>query len=411
MSAKNPRGIIELGNIKIKCIIFRIDENNNSEILSTSIISSEGFHNGVIVNFAKATKAIRSCIASAEKNAKVSIKKINVLIEQPEFICTKFSKYKKIDGSKIEKEDINFLLREGKKQVTHNDENQSIIHIFNHNYIVDGKTFLEEPIDVYANLLSHEMTFITMPKNNLKNIKKAFIDCDVEVERFISCTFALAAKLINNEELQVGSILIDIGYEKTSLGLFKNLALIHSMTFPIGVNHIVKDLSKICSLNLEESKFINSKIDYSFQNNQEIFDKDGYLKEIYFKDSGYRKISKTLVLNVIKARLEEICEIIQKQIIVAGFKNIAGINFFIVGGGSNLFNLERYFSEFFKYDIKKLNKTTETKDEEKSYINFLGCLGALKIIKDGWETEAIAEFSNKNAQKLGFFAKFFGKEL
>ena len=41
----------------------------------------------------------------------------------------------------------------------------------------------------------------------------------------------------------------------------------------------------------------------------------------------------------------------------------------------------------------------------------LGCLGALKIIKDGWETEAIAEFSNKNAQKLGFFAKFFGKEL
>ena len=166
MSSKSPRGIIELGNIKIKCIIFSIDESNNSEILSTSIIQSEGIHNGVIVNFEKASKAIRSCIATAEKKAKVLIKKINVLIEQPEFICTKFSKYKKIDGSKIEKEDINFLLKEGKKQVTHNDENQSIIHIFNHNYIVDGKVFAEEPIDVYANLLSHEMTFITMPKNN-----------------------------------------------------------------------------------------------------------------------------------------------------------------------------------------------------------------------------------------------------
>ena len=39
--------------------------------------------------------------------------------------------------------------------------------------------------------------------------------------------------------------------------------------------------------------------------------------------------------------------------------------------------------------------------------NFAPCLGALKIIKDGWETEAIPELVDKNSQKLGFFAKFF----
>ena len=49
------------------------------------------------------------------------------------------------------------------------------------------------------------MTFITMPKNNIKNINQAFIDCDIEIERFISCTFALAAKLLNDNELQFGS--------------------------------------------------------------------------------------------------------------------------------------------------------------------------------------------------------------
>ena len=63
-----------------------------------------------------------------------------------------------------------FLLKEAKKQLVLNDKKHSIIHIFNHNYIVDGKNFAEEPIDVYADYLSHEMTFITMPKNNIKNI-------------------------------------------------------------------------------------------------------------------------------------------------------------------------------------------------------------------------------------------------
>ena len=96
--------------------------------------------------------------------------KINVVVEQPEFLCTKFSKHKKIDGSKIHKDDIEFLLKEAKKQLILNDKTQSIIHIFNYNYVVDSKTFVEEPIGVYADLLTHEMTFITTKKNNLKNI-------------------------------------------------------------------------------------------------------------------------------------------------------------------------------------------------------------------------------------------------
>ena len=40
--------------------------------------------------------------------------------------------------------------------------------------------------------------------------------------------------------------------------------------------------------------------------------------------------------------------------------------------------------------------------------NFTSCLGALKIIKDGWETEAIPKKSDKNIEKIGFFAKIFG---
>jgi len=408
MNSNNPRGIIELGNINIKCLLFRINDDNTSEILSTSTIRSEGIHNGVIVNLTKASNAIRFCISTAEKKAKILIKKINVVIEQPEFLCTKLSKQRQIDGSKIQKDDIEFLLKEAKKQVILNDDKQSIIHIFNHNYIVDGKTFVEEPIDVYANSLSHEMTFITTTKNNLKNISQAINDCDIEVERFISCTFALAVQLLKNNELQFGSILIDMGFEKTSLGFFKNLALVHSTTLPIGTNHIVKDISKICSLNLEESEIISNKIDFSFQNNEELFNENGYLKNIYFSNEGNRKISQSLIIDVAKARMNEIFEIIQKQMIITELNPNHGTNIFIVGGGSNLCNLEKYCSNFFRSDVKKLGKNEIKGEKGESHENFTSCLGALKIIQDGWETEAIPELVNKNRQKLSFFTKIFG---
>ena len=407
MNYENPVGIIELGNINIKCLIFKVKNDNKAEILSTSITHSEGIHNDVVINLTKASNVIRKCISIAEKKAKISLKKINVVFEQPDFLCTKFSKHKKIDGSKIHKDDIEFLLKESKKQLILNDKNQSIIHIFNHNYIVDGKIFAEEPIDVYADSLTHELTFITTPKNNLKNINQVFIDCDIEIERLISRTFTLGVKLLNNEDLQFGSILIDLGFETTSLGLFKNLALVHSITFPFGINHIIKDLSKVCSLNLRESGNIKNNIDFSFQNNQNLFDENDYLKNTYFVNSNFRKISKNLVLNVIKARLDEIINKLKKQLVISGFNLSAGASILLTGEGSNLFNIEKYFSNFFGIDVKRREKNDSEKDMDLEK-NFAPCLGALKIIKDGWETEAIPKMSDRNIEKMGFFAKIFG---
>ena len=407
MNLEDPIGIIELGNVNLKCLIFQINKNNSSEVLSTAITPSEGIHNDVVVNLTKASNAIRLSIGTAEKKAKISLKKINVVFEQPDFLCTKFSKHKKIDGSKIHRYDIEFLLKEAKKQLILNDKNQSIIHIFNHNYIVDGKIFMEEPIDVFADSLSHEMTFITMPKNNLKNINQVFIDCDIEIERLISHTFTLGVKLLNVRELQLGSALINLGYKKISLGLFKNLALVHSVTLPIGTDHITNDISKVCSLNLDETKIIRNNIDFSFKNNQNLFDQDDFLKNTYFIDSNFRKISKNLILNVIKARLDEILEILKKQLIVPGFNLNSGINFLLTGEGSNLLNLEKYCENFFRLSTKKISQNNIENDNDFEK-NFASSLGALKIIKDGWETEAIPEIREKNIEKIGFFAKIFG---
>jgi len=406
MNSEDSIGIIELGNINIKCLIFKIKDNNESEILSTSITSSEGIHNGIVVNLTKASKAIRSCISITEKKAKILLKKINVVLEGPEFLSTKFTKHKKINGSKIHKDDIDFLLKEAKKQLILNDKKQSIIHIFNHNYVVDGKAFSDEPIGVYADSLSHEITFITIPKNNLKNINQAFIDCDIEIERLISNTFALGAKLLNNKELEFGSILVDIGFEKISLGLFKNLALVHSITLPMGINHITKDISKVCSLSMDESVVIRNNIDFSFQNNQNLFDANGYLKNSYFINSSFRKISKNLILSVVKARLDEIFDTLKKQLIVPGFNLTSKINLLLAGGGSNLFNIEKCFINFFGPNVKRVDKNSVEKDKDLEK-NLASCLGALEIIKDGWETEAIPETVGTNIEKTSFFAKIF----
>jgi len=401
MNSEDSIGIIELGNTSLKCLIFKINNDNNSEILSVTTTPSDGIYNDVVVNLKKASDSIRLAISTAEKKAKVSLKKINVIFEQPDFLCTRFSKYKKIDDSKIHRSDIEFLLNEAKKQLILNDKNQSIIHIFNHNYIVDGKIFIEEPINVFADTLTHEITFITTPKNNLRNINQIFLNCDIEIERLISQTFALGVELFNERELQSGVVLINLGSKKISLGLFKNLALVHSITYPIGIDHITNDISKVCSLNLEESLAIRNNTDFSFNNNQNLFDKNNLLKKSFFIDSKFRKISKDLIFKIIRARIDEILEMIKKQLKISGFNFNSGMNFFLTGEGINFINIHEYCQNFLE-----LNTAIGRKDDLEK--KFSACKGGIRIINEGWETEAIPEIKIKSIEKVGFLRKIFG---
>ena len=49
----------------------------------------------------------------------------------------------------------------------------------------------------------------------------------------------------------------------------------------------------------------------------------------------------------------------------------------------------------------------ETLEEKIFSDSFASCLVAIKIIVNGWETEAIPEPTNQNAGKIGFLSKIF----
>ena len=81
---------------------------------------------------------------------------------------------------------------------------------------------------------------------------------------------------------------------------------------------------------------------------------------------------------------------------------------FWISGAMTLDNLEKYCSDFLEAKVIKIDENNKTKENNSSDLNLNSCMGAIKIIKDGWETEAIPEPVDKRSQKLGFFSKFFG---
>ena len=73
-----------------------------------------------------------------------------------------------------------------------------------------------------------------------------------------------------------------------------------------------------------------------------------------------------------------------------------------------MLNIDDYFSNFLKLNVKKLTKNINNERKENFNEIFNSCLGACKIIQNGWETEAIPKKVDKNHEKTGFFARIFG---
>ena len=396
MTKKNINTVIDLGSNKLKSAIFDFDKHK-SKLIAYSEIKTSGINNSLITNFDQACESIRTIITDLEKKAGININIITVLLEPTEIITTRITKFKKMEGVKIENEDINFLLRESKKQLEKNDKNFSQLHMFNFKYIIDNKVFKDLPINIFCNQLSLENIFISVPKNVLKNISEVFNSCNLEINRFICPSYAMGIYLLNKNQLENGSGIIDIGYDKTSIALFKNSSLIKLLVLPIGSNHITKDISKVCYLDQKESESI--KLDFALfsQFNKDI---DSLLPKKYFINSNYRKIPLKLIHDVIESRISEIIEMINIHTNDQGGSEIIKKNLLIVGGGANILGLIKILNLDIKYEFIETIKLSNKQETQ-----LMSCNSAQNLFVNGCSSEAVAISMEK--QKKGIFTRFF----
>ena len=404
MENKKIIAVIDLGTYNLKCAIFSFSSDGLPKLIGFSKTKTKGIHNSIIININDAINSVRSCLVEVEKKLQITLDKINVLIDPTEIITTRLTKTKKINGSKIEKNDVNFLLKEAKKQVEQNNSRLSSIHIFNYKYAVDNKFFKELPFNIYADQFSQENVFLSVPKNILKNISEVFHSCDIEINKFISCSYSLGICCFTQDQIDYGCGMVDIGYEKTSIAIFKDSSLIYAFSFPIGSNHITKDISRGCYLSKIESEFI--KKDISIINNlDDTLDKNEFLSDKYFSETKFRKISFKFVQDIISARLDEILNKIFKEINFLQAESVKQ-NLIFTGEGSKLNDLKKIVN------IKLSNNIFDASlDNFKPFRNndreLLACYGAVKILTEGFVSEAIAITNKSQKDKSGFFTRIF----
>tara|TARA_Y100000590_G_scaffold445404_1_gene577490 strand:- start:17 stop:1204 length:1188 start_codon:yes stop_codon:yes gene_type:complete len=390
--------IAQIDDDKIKYAVFQKDEKMDYELISKKISYNVGVNKGKISDFEYTAKIINEDLHSIEKEVDKVFKSIHVILNQEDIFCTNLTGFKKLNGSKVEKRDLDYILNEAKNSIDRNKEKNSILHILNSNFILDKTKQDKMPLNIFGDHLSLHMTFISIPNNNLKNIKAIFNYSDLKVERIISRPFVEGIHLLNQNKDLKNFIIINLENELSTISLYDSSSLIFLKTFPFGTNSIYKDITQLCSLKREEIELIIN--DLNFNNLNE--NKTKYIDKRFFIKSDFKKLSIQHIQNIIDARVKEIINYTFNRNKNLNYLEDKISNIYLIFKNKDIFrNLENLFEKSLNIDPNKTSIKSSIQDD------FGPLLGAAELIFKGWHKEAIP-FSNKKKSVISsFFERFF----
>ena len=398
MKLNKPYLIIDLNDNKIIFFATTFDEKKDFKILKKIAFESSGIQNGRIIDIEIVTQILKKNINIFEEDLDYFFSVSTVIINPNQINCLNVSGYKKLNGSQVSSEDISYILNDIKKIILDSENNYSLVHLFNSNFSLDSDNLENLPIGLFGEFYNQNMTFFLVNKNFLKNLKSVLNNCGLHIEKIILKSFADGVNLLSSSYLDKNFTILRLEKNRINVSLFKNKSFVYTENFNFGFNLIIKDISKLCSLKIEEVEFFFKEVDLKniLENNSE-----SYLDKKYFKISPYRKIKYQLILNIIKSRLEELFEVCyKKNTNLKNLKNNDNIHIFIES------------SEYFK-NIQFVMEVSNLASLERIYNNNIdsnllsAVTGACELLGKGWEKEAIPMIQGKKSFISGFFSKLF----
>ena len=244
--------------------------------------------------------------------------------------------------------------RDVRRLLDKNSEKQSGTHqlmqVQTLQYGLDEVRGISDPRGMRGRTLSVDYTVVSGTRTSLANFREALALNHLGVDRFIHAGYAAGLACLSDEERDLGSTIIDLGGGTTSLAIFMDGKMIYADSIPVGGHHVTTDIARILStpsVEAERLKAIHGSvmpIDVMASAPSPLQEavKLGRSDNITIPglgdmiEAGGQTIERNLLSAIIRPRIDEILELLQKRMVAAKMHHAAGNRFVLTGGGSQL---------------------------------------------------------------------------
>ena len=114
MSEKYFDNFLDFGSSKLRLVAFNKNDKDTNHLIETNCLSDININK---LNFLNFKDVIDKLILETEKKTGEYLDNINLMLDTPDALSIGLSLSKKMEGNKIKKQDIEYLIQDAKQQV------------------------------------------------------------------------------------------------------------------------------------------------------------------------------------------------------------------------------------------------------------------------------------------------------
>ena len=335
---------LDIGTSKVCAVVGELTDSGGVSIVGLGQARSRGLRKGEIVDLDLTLEDIRNAVVEAEQMADVEIRSVYLGVTGSHirgFNNRGFHPVASHDREIVE-EDVEDAIKNA-KAINLPAENR-IIHVVRQHFLVDGQDGVVNPVGMHGARVEVDVHVVHGVFNRLQNPIRAVKALQLEVEDIVFNGIAAALALLNNQQKELGSLVIDMGSGVTEYVVYASGVIKHTGVLAVGGDHVSNDLAYGLKIPLGRAE--QMKIDHgaALVDDRSRGQMLGISNDLGIHE---KNISLEQLRRVMSLRLEETFEIIAHELDQAGVLEQVREGVFLCGGCSRIPEVQKLANRIF----------------------------------------------------------------
>lgn len=324
---------LDLGSSKTVAIVARVTSPDEVEIIGLGVVESRGVKSGSVTNIEQTVKSIHDAIEEAELMSALEIDEVVINISGKNVHGANHTGMVTITGRDriITHADVFRVIDTA--QNVRIPADQETLHVLSREFKVDDQAGIKDPLGMVGVRLNAQVHIVTAPMTQLQNTEKAVEQAGVRVCNKVLSALASSQALLTEAEKDLGVAICDIGSGVIDLIIYVDGGVEYSATVCLGGQHVTQDLSIGLKTPIDAAEILKKR-----RGTARAADVDP-MEMVDVPSVGERaprQIPRRDMALIIEARMREMLELIDHEILKSGRKNILAGGIIFTGGGAQL---------------------------------------------------------------------------
>jgi cell division protein FtsA len=343
---------LDIGSATTRALIAEVGgdlpRHPQLRILGVGHARTLGLRRGVVSDIEETTISIRQAVQEAERIAGVSVTEFIVGIAGEHVRAMSSPGVIAVNGDEITRADVDRANDVARAQSVPAD--RELLHAIAQEYRVDQHAGIRDPVGMIGTRLETEMYLVTIGSSPAMNLRKSVEKAGYSVRALVLEPLASALCALGEEEKDLGVALVEMGANATELAIFHDGKIRHLASVAVGGATVTNDL--VHGLAVSQADAESLKEAYGCAYEPKVRGDTAVIAIPASETQPERHVPRELMTHIIHQRMEELFELLQREMERSGHKAGVSAGMVLTGGASQLDGVVELASDVFGRTVR-----------------------------------------------------------